>query len=159
MEPNIEMDSNSPIIYTQYINILACKIKTVFKKVGFSYYGIKWIVFDPKISDICGNKPNNIEKLFVGSKGKDYGACNLEDTTIWISTLAIAKAKVKNNILPGIEERAKEDFLADVILDEIAHISTKSNHGQEKYDNELVRLKDIYYGNLINRMLYCKRKK
>lgn len=164
MEPNIEIDSEIQILYVNYKEYLARKIKLVCSKVGFSYDNIKWIIFDPKISNVYGNKPNQIQKIFIGSQGQDYGACNLKDK-IWISTLAIQKELIENSTLTKMNTmlngttQKKEDFLANVILDEIAHISTKSNHGDEKYDEELTRLKDLYYNDIISRMLQVKSKK
>lgn len=157
------MDSNIRILYCDYRKCLADKIKLVCSKVGFSYAGIKWIIFDPKISDIYGNKPNEIQQLWIGSKGKDYGAC-LKDI-IWISTLAIDRECAKNSPLKKINKMInmtplnKEDFLADVILDEIAHISTGCNHGDHKYDAQLTKFESLYYNDIISPMLYIKRKK
>lgn len=164
MEPNIEIDSEIQILYVNYKECLARKIKLVCSKVGFSYDNIKWIIFDPKISNVYGNKPNQIQKISIGSQGQDYGACNLKDK-IWISTLAIEKELIENSTLTKMNTmlngttQKKEDFLANVILDEIAHISTKSNHGDKKYDEELTRLKDLYYNDIISRMLQVKNKK
>lgn len=164
MEPNIEMDSKIQMLYWNYKKCLADKIKLVCSKVGFSYDGIKWIIFDPKISDIYGNKPDQIQQLWIGIKGKDYGACNLKDT-IWISTLAINRGGAANSSLKKINNvvnittHNKEDFLADVIMDEIAHISTGCNHGNRKYDTQLAEFKDLYYNGIISRMLYVERKK
>lgn len=164
MEPNIEMDSNVQILHFNYRKCLADKIKLVCSKVGFSYDGIKWIIFDPKISDIYGNKPDQIQQLWIGSKGKDYGACNLKDT-IWISTLAIHRECTENspfkriNDIVNITKQNKKDFLADVILDEITHISTRCNHGNSKYEAQLSKFKDLYYNDIISHMLYIKRKR
>lgn len=58
MEPIIELDSKIQGLYYDYKKFLSNKIKLVCSKVGFSYEGVKWIIFDPKISDIYGNKPN-----------------------------------------------------------------------------------------------------
>lgn len=164
MEPNIEIDSEIQILYVNYKEYLARKIKLVCSKVGFSYDNIKWIIFDPKISNVYGNKPNQIQKIFIGRQGQDYGACNLKDK-IWISTLAIQKELIENSTLAKMNTmlngttQKKEDFLANVILDEIAHIYTKSNHGDKKYDQELNRIKDLYYNDIISRMLKVKSKK
>ena len=150
MEPIIELDSKIQGQYYDYKKFLSNKIKLVCSKVGFSYEGVKWIIFDPKISDIYGNKPNQIQQILVGSKGRDYGACNRKDT-IWISTLAINKEYSTNSILNntnqalGIVRKNKNDFWADVILDEIAHISTGCDHGSAKYDRKLAEFQDVYY--------------
>ncbi|WP_291571411.1 hypothetical protein [Clostridium sp. UBA4548] len=164
MEPNIELDSNIRILYCNYSECLANKIKLVCSKVGFSYEGIKWIIYDPQISDIYGNKPNQMQQLWIGSKGKDYGACNSKDT-IWISTLAIQRESIRNNPWEKIKKvvnmntQNDEDLLADVILDEIAHISTGRSHGDYKYDAQLDKFKNLYYNDVVSRVLYNKTKK
>lgn len=158
MEPIIELDSKIQVLYYDYKKFLSNKIKLVCSKVGFSYAGVKWIIFDPKISDVYGNKPNQIQQMWVGSKGRDYGACNRKDT-IWISTLAINKEYSANSILNktnqalGIVRKNEEDFLADVILDEIAHIATGCDHGSAKYDKKLAEFREHYYNDIVSRIL------
>ena len=49
--------------------------------------------------------------------------------------------------LSGVTKN-KRDFLADVILDEITHIVTKLNHGDDEYDETLERFRYIYYSKL-----------
>jgi hypothetical protein len=44
----------------------------------------------------------------------------------------------------------EEDFLADVILDEITHIQTNCNHGSSKYDRKLQENAEKYYLPTIN---------
>lgn len=152
MEPKIKIASNTTVTLSGYLTYLSDKIKTVCSKIGFPYMGITWIVFDPAISDIYGNKPNNIQKIFIGRKGSDYGATNGVDT-IWISTLAISRdfssfytlKKLQQTIgfLPAHEE--EEDFLAEVIIDELAHIATRCDHGTAKYDKKYTEFLNAYY--------------
>lgn len=152
MEPKIKIASNTTVILSGYLTCLSDKIKTVCSKIGFPYMGITWIVFDPAISDIYGNKPDNMQKIFIGQKGSDYGATNGIDT-IWISTLAISRdfssfytlKKLQRTIgfLPANEE--EEDFLAEVIIDELAHIATGCDHGTATYDKKYVEFLSAYY--------------
>lgn len=150
MEPKIKMTSNTAVLLSGYLNCLSDKIKTVCSKIGFSYTGITWIVFDPAISDIYGNKPDNMQKIFIGRKGIDYGATNGIDT-IWISTLAISKdystfntlKKLQQNI--GIFPTNDKDFLAEVIIDELTHIATGCDHGTAKYDKKYAEFMNAYY--------------
>lgn len=154
MEPIIKFDSKIQVLYYDYKKLLASKIKLVCSKVGFSYEGVKWIIFDPKISDVYGNKPNQIQQMWIGGKGRDYGACNRKNT-IWISTLAINKEYSPNSILNktnralGISRKNEEDLLADVILDEIAHIATGCDHGSVKYDKKLAEFREYYYNDIV----------
>ena len=133
MEPNIKNVANSN---DEYSEILSAKIKEVCSKVNCSYEGIKWIIFDP-----YKNTSNSLEKIMVGRKGTDYGYYDLKNK-IWISTLAIKKEinKTKNN-----NKKYENDFLANLILDEITHMITKCDHGTKKYDDQLKRFKNIYY--------------
>ena len=152
MKPKIKMDSNISIHFNSYQPCLSNKIKAVCSKIGISYKGITWIIFDPAISDIYGNKPDNFQKIFIGRKGSDYGATNGVDT-IWISTIAISRdfssfytlKKLQQTIgfLPAHEE--KEDFLAEVIIDELAHIATGCDHGTPKYDKKYIEFMNAYY--------------
>ena len=150
MEPKIKMDSNISIHFNGYQTCLSNKIKAVCSKIGISYKGITWIIFDPAISDIYGNIPDNLQKIFIGRKGSDYGATNGIDT-IWISTLSISRdfssfytlKKLQQTI--GFLPTNDEDFLAEVIIDELTHIATGCDHGTATYDKKYVEFLNVYY--------------
>ena len=146
IEPNIIMESNINIVFISYKDELRKKIKSVCEKIGFCDKDIQWVIFDPRLKKIT----NPIEKVFIGSKGRDYGYCNCDNKVIYISTLAIQK-NIKDNIIYKNKitiNKNNKDFLADVILDEITHIVTKCNHGNPKYDNQLDQFQRRYYGNI-----------
>ncbi len=153
MEPLIELDSRIRVLIIDYKKVLESKIKFVCSKIKFSYERIKWIIFDPNISDIYGKKPNEIQKVLIGSNGHDYGACNGKDIN-WISTLAI-KRDIQNNFSNEMYKnlniiiKKKYDFLANVILDELAHIATGCDHGNSQYDEKLKEFHKYYYGSFI----------
>lgn len=149
MEPIIEFESQTQIAFIDYRKHLADKIKSVCSAIGFSYRGIKWIIFEPEFY-----KMPELQRILVGTKGKDYGYTNGRDT-IWISTLAITKDVSKNSALRVMNsvrsplninrKNDDPDFLADVILDEIAHVATKRGHGDPLYEQTLNSYRDRYY--------------
>ena len=149
MEPNIKYADNCNGAYLAiYSKILSAKIKDVCSKINYSYDDITWIIFDPNDTNIHGEKINPLKKLMIGQRGIDYGACDCEDK-IWISTLSIRKnmkkfdEKIKMSI--STQMMNENDFLANVILDEITHMVTKCDHKTKKYDDQLKKFKNIYY--------------
>ena len=144
IEPNISMKDNIVFIPYNYKDELSEKIKLVCKKIDFCYKDIQWVIFDPRSKKIT----NPIEQLSIGRrrKGRDYGYCDYNNKIIYISTLAIEK-NINDNISYKkiISIKNKQDFLADVILDEITHIVTKCDHGNPKYENQLNQFKQRYY--------------
>ena len=153
MEPVIKLDLKNKAVFQYYNECLSRKIKEVCSKIGFSYNGITWIIFDPDASDRYCDTLSQIQKIIVGRQGCDYGFCNGIDT-IWISTLSIEKECCTNRIINkrlikslGFSTYSNDDLLADVILDELAHIATGCDHGTLKYDKTLEKFQQAYYGN------------
>ena len=159
MEPNVISNEilQNPL-HEMYQSYLSKKIKIVCSKIKFEKNDIKWIIYDPK-----SLTANPIEKSLIGTRGKDYGFCDPGNKEIYISILAIQGDLNGKNILKQINNnlnligktyklsgvtKNKRDFLADVILDEITHIVTKSNHGDDEYDETLERFRYIYYSKL-----------
>lgn len=66
---------------------------------------------------------------------------------IGISTAAIMKAPNYDflTIMQKISPQQKEDFLVNVILDELAHITTGKDHGSKAYDDTLSDYHRRYY--------------
>lgn len=159
MEPNVIINEilQNPL-HEMYQSYLSKKIKIVCSKIKFEKNDIKWIIYDPK-----SLTANPIEKSLIGTRGKDYGFCDPGNKEIYISILAIQGDLNGKNILKQINNnlnligktyklsgvtKNKRDFLADVILDEITHIVTKLNHGDDEYDETLERFRYIYYSKL-----------
>ena len=142
MKPNIKTNFNNMLMFCTYTERLANKIKLVCSKINFSYQDIKWVIFDPK-----EKKYNYIQNMLVGCRGVDYGFCYPAKKEIWISTLAISKDYTHRRLYDAsnIIKKNNRDFLADVIMDEIAHISTGCNHGNDIYDTELKNFRHRYY--------------
>lgn len=122
--------------------ILQDKIKEVCQKIGFDDFHVKWHIFNPK------EGKDIIEKILIGTYGREYGYCNPYSNEIWISTLAIQRR------LPDIYrkidriiklDRIQEDFLANVIIDEITHIQTGRDHGSKEYDDALIDNLNMFY--------------
>ncbi len=142
----IEFDLKDSV--AQLINckeILGNKISKVCSRIGFDDSKITWIVFDPNEKE-----KENFFAHIRGYYGCDYGYCVPEINKIWISTLSIMKDDDASP-LKKIHSQLKllllnkEDFLANVIIDEITHIQTGSDHGSEKYDTQLRENLISYY--------------
>lgn len=156
---NIKFDSKRTVIalYVNYKEILQKKINSVCGKIGFNDAKIIWLIFDPNEKE----RENAFDNIRIGLNGKDYGFCIPAENKIWISTLSIMKDKDLSPInkirsqlkIPGDVE---EDFLADVILDEITHIQTNCDHGSSKYDRKLQENAEKYYLSTIDRILMQK---
>lgn len=157
MEPAIELDSSVQILYFDYKKLLSDKIKSVCSKVGFSYNGIKWIIYKPKTSNIYCNNPEQFQKLLIDLKVNDYGFCVPQKRTIYISTLALENEYSVNSLLNGkLKQLSRlgfpahngKDLLANIILDEITHIATGGrNHGDAVYEEKFKELRNAYYCN------------
>lgn len=156
----IKFDSKgtSIVLYVNYKEILQKKINSVCGKIGFNDAKITWFIFDPKEKE----RKNAFDYIRIGLNGKDYGFCIPAENKIWISTLSIMKDKDLSPInkirsqlkIPGDIE---EDFLADVILDEITHIQTNCDHGSSKYNRKLQENAEKYYLSTIERILLQKK--
>lgn len=136
--------------FASYGITLQRTITDILNKIGISDEGIRWVIFDEKkfLKDrILPSLPAiYLEKYYK------YGFCDIENKEIWISTAAIMKAPLYgiqdmiNKVLPT----KKNNFLVNVILDELAHIVTKKNHGNKIYDDKLMSYYRCYYGNGIS---------
>lgn len=149
---NIKYDfKNTAILYVNYEEILEKKINSVCSKIGFDDSKITWFIFNPDEQ----KSKNNIGHIRIGYGGKDYGFCVPSENKIWISTLSIMKDRNASPLniihyrakLPGMKE---DDFLANVILDEITHIQTGYNHGSDEYDRKFQENVKKYYLSLSN---------
>lgn len=129
-----------------YRIILQKTIKKILNKIGISDEGIKWVVFDEKKY----MKKDVLPSAVTLRDYYRYGYCNVGEKIIGISTAAIMKGAVYD--LPTITQRGlvqqKSDFLVNVILDELAHITTKRNHGDKVYDDTLSYYYRRYYGEI-----------
>lgn len=129
--------------FSIYGVILQKAINRVLSKIGVSDKGIKWVIFNEKPYMKNGVLPSSI---LLNDRNR-YGYCNVEEKIIWISTAAIMKAPKYDvlNITQKVLQKPKSDFLVNVILDELAHIKTKKDHGSEVYDDTLSDFYRRYY--------------
>jgi len=147
MMSNIQIKSTrqAMILYCDYKVILQKKIECVCQKIGFDDSKVVWIVYDPRAEK--KTEKTTIAKMHIDLNGKDYGYCIPQQNQICISTLSIQKEysvlKKYNNII-GMKKEA-DDFLAYVIIDEITHFQTESNHGNKKYDDKFLDNLQKYY--------------
>lgn len=79
---------------------------------------------------------------FIKEKYK-YGRCDIERKRIWISTEAIHTAPFP---VERLFPKRIMNRLEDVIFDELTHIVTKGDHGDEIYEETLESFKKKYYG-------------
>lgn len=122
--------------------ILQNKIDIICEKIGFSDLGVLWTIYDP----ISLYKSSIQHAVLIGKNGRDYGfSCPILHQ-IWISTKAIlCNNDVFANEVSNALKRRRDDFLAEVILDEITHIQTGEDHGNLRYDLALERNQRRYY--------------
>lgn len=136
IEPVIE--NGDPI--NRYI--LSKKIKLVCSKVGFKYDNIKWNIYD-------NNMQKKLEPWNKMNSKNPYGYCIPKEKRIYISTQSIkyemSRPEKFQIIMKCMNVKKKQDLLADVILDEIAHIITNKGHESVEYKETLNRLRHIYY--------------
>lgn len=143
---NIRYDNNS-CNFANYQKILQAKITDICQKIAFDDAGVAWVIFDAK-----KNYSNCINSSFlVGMRGCDYGFFDCKTDEIWISIDAIQRGFSATSITDKIPKLIpkplkKDDFLANVLLDEITHYQTRANHGTTKYDNKLQENIRKYYG-------------
>lgn len=149
---NIEFDTKGSVmlLLCDYKKILQEKIDKVCQKIGFNDSDISWYIYDPK------QNKNSIDQIFVGLNGRDYGYCIPHKKEIYISTLSIQK-DVNSTLLKKYSELLKlpktDDFLANVIIDEITHIQTKQNHGNSEYEKKFIENANKFYLSPIERIM------
>ena len=123
--------------------ILQKAINRVLSKIGLSDEGITWVIFNEKP---C-MKNGILHSPIVLPNSYRYGYCNVDKKIIGISTAAIMKAPNYDflTIMQKISPQQKEDFLVNVILDELAHITTGKDHGSKAYNDTLSDYHRRYY--------------
>lgn len=136
----IEFSKEVGPLRLNYEDVLRRRINQVCQKIGFDDSRIIWTIFNAK------NK-RAIDSVLVGLKGEDYGYCVPKENKIFISIQAIQRDSLSNpiNKIVKVSGKKENNFLADVILDEITHIQTRSNHGDGKYENQLNKNRRKYY--------------
>ena len=150
---DISFDTGAEVNLSAYKDILQRTINDVLKKIKISDDGIQWLIVEEekfKEMDKKLNKMNGISiidgLLPISPLFKEkckYGRCNLKTNTIWISTAAIHTATFPiESLLP----KKRKTLLVDVILDELAHIQTRKDHGDREYDAKLASFREKYYG-------------
>ena len=143
---NITFEGKSPFL-AMYRIVLEKAIHDVCEKLSLTPSPeITWIIFDSN-RDLSQLSP--MEQMIVKSwqrEGHEYGHCNPKSKKIWISTMAIESyniAAMPSIRIPGI--KPVDCLLANVIMDELAHINTGRNHGDPVYDRELISYRSRYY--------------
>lgn len=127
-----------------FFKVLQDKIKIICKRIGFDDSGVLWIIFNP------ASRYRNATRhaILVGLYGMDYGFAKPDINQIWISTKAISSDSCSSSpktLNALFRKSAQRDLLADVILDEITHIQTGLDHGDENYEHRLKENVVKYY--------------
>lgn len=144
---NIRLEKGSNL--HAYRLILQETIKDIESKIGIIDNEIEWIIFDEKsyLEEQFKNMPS-----FIYQNNYKYGFCYVKEKQIWISTATIMTSRPSHfyNLekkLPKIFNKQDEHgiLLVNVILDELAHISTKKDHGNKEYESKLKNYYDAYY--------------
>lgn len=144
---NIKFERDDCLMISKngYIKILQSKINSVCKIIGFDDSKIQWIIYDPIM------RKTLLKQISEGFSGKDYGYCIPGKNIIYISTLSIQKNDSNSlfekyhTVLPSNKYKDKDDFLANVIIDEITHFQTHCNHGSLIYDKKFKENINKYY--------------
>ena len=142
---DIRFDMGEGVNLSEYRTALQETIKDILKRIEVSDEGIKWVIIEEeKFKEMDKLAPDKLFPIssFIKEEYK-YGCCDIKTNTIWISTEAIHTAPLPVERL--FPQRVKNQ-LAEVILDELAHIMTKRNHGDEKYEEALATYRKKYYG-------------
>lgn len=129
----IKRDKNVNIIYEV---ILKNAIEFVCKVIGENDNNINWVIF--KEASLV---PDKIKSKFIPCDMYKYGFCIYEKKEIWISEEAIRSW----NIGTKKSRYAEKNLMVDVLLDELAHVKTGKDHGDEKYEERLIRYRRCYY--------------
>ena len=141
------------------------KINTVLNKIHETDTDINWYIFDeynkPNISLIeeCIKKhyrpflKENTLATFLLKKDICPGLASPKTNTIWIYKNAITPTPIMPSFLQEIYEQTyasvygkpKNDTLANILMDELAHIKTGKNHGNDIYDSTLQKYINKFY--------------
>lgn len=141
------------------------KINTVLNKIHETDADIHWYIFDeynkPNTSlvDECIKKhyriflKKNALATFLLQKGVSPGLACPKTNTIWIYKNAIIPTPIMPSFLEEVYEKTyasvygtpKNDTLANIIMDELAHIKTGKNHGDDIYDCALHNYMKLFY--------------
>ncbi len=108
---------------------------------------MSYIIYDDVIANLVVYK--QILSLKIAKVCSKIG---FDDSNIiWISTLAIHQSgsifevEMRNMLNPLEAYETRNDFLAEVIIDEITHFQTQKDHGDNIYEKEHINNRIKYY--------------
>lgn len=139
---------NNKISESNYKYTLEKKIDEVLNKIKENDFGITWyICSDNDIANIekrCASSyvNDNVKHLLCNPNKRQYGLAKPESKEIFITYTAINDTYI-DTVLHGQEYRG--NLLANVVMDELAHIKTSCDHGDKIYDEKLREYKRKYY--------------
>ena len=138
--------------------ILQNKIQSVLKRILETDSDIHWFIFDMYNAPIMTESEkliSNISKDYLGrnclykiiaEKNICKGFASPPCKSIWIYEGAIRTSiSLFDSPFNSIFKPSRSDELADIIMDEIAHIRTCQNHGETLYDKKLQNYRRLFY--------------
>ncbi len=123
---------DNPFLHSIYEDILREALEDISYKIEEDLSDIKWKIFEEE---------NTIYKK------KPLGYCNIKENEICISTVAI-RTYTKIILTKPFEHLLNyqpKNLLVDIVLDEVCHIRTKKDHGDEIYDSKLEYYHFLYH--------------
>lgn len=138
---------------SMYSEILQNKIDSILGKIGISDEGITWIICTEDYLKSEHFKKEQFPLIFQYVMPPRYGRCSWKkeggkiQNTIGISTAALHAEWKNTNSFTRIWfiRKKKRDLLADVIMDELAHIITRKHHKTQIYNDTLKKYHEKYY--------------
>lgn len=131
-----------------YREVLSHKIQEVTGRLGEDFSQVKWILYDPEkpiqspenadFRVLPEQRRQNLMKPFSPPRdGVFFGFCYYESKVVFLSAKAIER-QIYDGALGFERGRAEEgaclSFLAQVLVDELAHIAARENsHASPRY--------------------------
>lgn len=144
------------------------KISSVLQKISESDRSILWVIYPCLSLPLCKNNYKLKNSLcdyidVIISKEDSYSLCKKEFTDTGFSypqdkNIFISEVAIQNPFIPyssqGLDNKypfslskpKSNDTLANIIMDELAHIKSQKNHGNPEYDGLLKNYMVKYYG-------------
>lgn len=142
----IRVDSSfSGSFDTIYKATLQEGVSAIIAQIGEDFRDVQWVIFDA--DKLLNLHPKVFGISFAPRRGEEYGFCKIAKEEIWVSTHTLHsynKAVVGSTKTLGLF--GGSDLFTDVIIDELAHIKSRSDHGTPEYERTYRHFRSICYG-------------
>ncbi|MBO4510694.1 MAG: hypothetical protein J5718_05055 [Lachnospiraceae bacterium] len=139
----------------EYSEILQKKITEVCKKIGYDDSDVTWEIFDsfPENADGSPKTVNEQIQAYTETDGPNYACTFLDNNKVCISFKAIRvescssdlDLKLSDLVASKKEINAAEDELAEILIDEITHLQTRKDHGDDIYERKRLENRNKFY--------------